>query len=156
MPYGRRAYARGAYGRGGTSGPPGHSLSGALTVNVTTAGNLVVSHPLTGALTMVTITAASSVTMAHPLTGGTTVSVTMAGNLVDFSGASLSGALTVSVTAAATKLRVTNPGPYVVTGWTTTAGSTTITGGTATAADVGATVTGPGIPPGTTIVSVTP
>ena len=137
-----------------SAGLLGHSLTGALSIGVTLAGSLVVPHSLTGSLSLGVTAAATRLTMAQPLTGALTVGVTMAGSLSE--GHSLTGALTVAVTAAATTLRVATPASRIVTGWSTTNGSTTITGGTASAADVGATVSGPGIPFGTTIVSVTP
>lgn len=134
-----------------------HVLSGALTASITVSGTMATPHPLAGGL-VVTVTAEGSrLTMEQPLGGALTMSVAVAGSLVAPAGSTaLVGALTVSVSASATTLRIQLPGPYTSTGWNTTNGSTTITGGTASASDVGALVTGPGIPAGTRIVSVTP
>lgn len=158
-----------------SGGAAGNALAGALTVSVTAAGSLGTPQPLAGAvafsvtlsggigtpqplaggLTTSVTAAATRLTMAQPLTGTTGVTMTLAGTIVA-PAHPLDGALTFSVTAAATTLRVQLPAAYTATGWNTTNGSTTITGGTASASDIGALVTGPGIPAGTRIVSVTP
>lgn len=178
MPYGRRSYGRGAYGVAGTDAPTGpqtHALSGALTISVTAsgtldapshalsgttgvtltfAGDLRTPHPLAGSTGIALTGEVTRVTLTHPLAGGTGVTVTAAAAMAQPSHP-LSGTTGVKVTASAHKLTVADATSYTATG-NTTAGSSTVTSspGTFAGSAEDGTVSGPGIPAGTTITSV--